>query len=565
MLYIREKDGKLNALIEWFFEYPLERVSRDVYRFPDWGLYEGEEIVFRRDSNGRATVAVAGSVPFKRRALAGDDDRVSFRITPVKPVAELRTEALAASPPEETGDFRPTDLVELRSLDPTIAYDIRYATSNNFMGAPFYTSAHAFMQRPAAEAVVRAARRLRPLGYGLLVHDCVSAVVRDQDVLGRHAGGQAPLRRRSRRRIAAQPRLRGRPHPLRPEDREADSHDRRLRRDERPLLSALSRRHLAPAVAPRSAAPRDGGGGLHRLRGGVVALRLSGLAAVPDPEPHVRAAWFAAPSRITPKPTGERMTRFLVGLLLAALTLGRNDLAAQRPAQRPPAPSIERAGPEGPPAGAAQLTRADVQAWLDGFLPYALQRGDVPGAVVAVVKDGEVLFKKGYGYADLKRKKPVDPDRTLFRPGSVSKLFTWTAVMQLVEQGKLDLDKDVNTYLDFKIPAAFGKPITLRNAMTHTPGFEEVGRNLFSDDTTKVQPNGDWLKSWTPDADLSAGNGARVLQLRHGAGRVHRPAGVGRAVRAVHRASHLPAARHGARHLPPAAAGVTAQRHGRGL
>ncbi|MFL5491213.1 MAG: serine hydrolase domain-containing protein [Gemmatimonadales bacterium] len=192
------------------------------------------------------------------------------------------------------------------------------------------------------------------------------------------------------------------------------------------------------------------------------------------------------------------MTRFLVGLLLAALTLGRNDLAAQRPAQRPPAPSIERSGPEGPPVGAAQLTRADVQAWLDGFLPYALQRGDVPGAVVAVVKDGQVLFKKGYGYADLKRKKPVDPDLTLFRPGSVSKLFTWTAVMQLVEQGKLDLDKDVNTYLDFKIPEAFGKPITLRNAMTHTPGFEEVGRNLFSDDTTKVQPNGDWLKSWTP-------------------------------------------------------------------
>ncbi|MFL5448410.1 MAG: serine hydrolase domain-containing protein [Gemmatimonadales bacterium] len=192
------------------------------------------------------------------------------------------------------------------------------------------------------------------------------------------------------------------------------------------------------------------------------------------------------------------MTRFLVGLLLAALTLGRNDLAAQRPAQRPPAPSIERSGPEGPPVGAAQLTRADVQAWLDGFLPYALQRGDVPGAVVAVVKDGQVLFKKGYGYVDLKRKKPVDPDLTLFRPGSVSKLFTWTAVMQLVEQGKLDLDKDVNTYLDFKIPEAFGKPITLRNAMTHTPGFEEVGRNLFSDDTTKVQPNGDWLKSWTP-------------------------------------------------------------------
>ncbi len=99
------------------------------------------------------------------------------------------------------------------------------------------------------------------------------------------------------------------------------------------------------------------------------------------------------------------MTRFLVGLFLAALTLGWDDLAAQRPAQRPPAPPTERAGPEGPPAGAAQLTRADVQAWLDGFLPYALQVGDIPGAVVVVVKDGEVLFKKGYGYADLKTKE----------------------------------------------------------------------------------------------------------------------------------------------------------------
>ncbi len=171
ILYIREKDGKLNALIEWFFEYPLRRVSGDVYRFPDWGLYDGQEIVFRRDQAGRATEAIAATVSFKRRSLPGDDDRVNFRITPVKPVAALRTAALAATPPEETGDFRPSDLVELRSLDSSIAYDIRYASSNNFMGTPFYNSAHAFMQRPAAEAVARAARALQSLGYGLLVHD----------------------------------------------------------------------------------------------------------------------------------------------------------------------------------------------------------------------------------------------------------------------------------------------------------------------------------------------------------------------------------------------------------
>jgi D-alanyl-D-alanine dipeptidase len=171
VLYIREKDGRLNALIEWFFEYPLSRVSRDVYRFPDHGLYDGQEIVFRRGKDGRATTAIAATVPFKRRKLPGDDDRVNFRITPVKPVDSLRAIALAATPPEEKGEFRPSDLVELKSLDSTIAYDIRYATSNNFMGAPFYSSAHAFMQRPAAEAVARAAKRLKQLGYGLMVHD----------------------------------------------------------------------------------------------------------------------------------------------------------------------------------------------------------------------------------------------------------------------------------------------------------------------------------------------------------------------------------------------------------
>ena len=74
----------------------------------------------------------------------------------------------------------------------------------------------------------------------------------------------------------------------------------------------------------------------------------------------------------------------------------------------------------------------------------------------------------------VEKRTPVDPERTLFRPGSVSKLFTWTAVMQQVEQGKIDLDKDVNTYLDFKIPDHDGKPVTMRQIMTHTAGFEET-------------------------------------------------------------------------------------------
>ncbi len=171
VLYILEKDGRLNALIEWFTEYPLTRVSKDVYAFPHWGLYDGQKIVFHRDAHGQAYEAVAANVRFRRRPLPGDDNAVSFRITPVKPVAELRKEALAAHPPAEKGEFRKPDLVELRSLDPTIRYEIRYAGTNNFMGAPFYTSSHAFMQRPAAEAVARVSAKLRALGYGLLVHD----------------------------------------------------------------------------------------------------------------------------------------------------------------------------------------------------------------------------------------------------------------------------------------------------------------------------------------------------------------------------------------------------------
>ena len=119
-------------------------------------------------------------------------------------------------------------------------------------------------------------------------------------------------------------------------------------------------------------------------------------------------------------------------------------------------------------------------------MPYAIERGDVAGAVVAVVKNGEVIFAKGYGLADVEKHKPVDAERTMFRPGSVSKLFTWTAVMQLVEQGKVNLDHDVNEYLDFKIPARSDGPITLRNIMTHTPGFEEQIKSLIVDDPKQL-------------------------------------------------------------------------------
>jgi CubicO group peptidase (beta-lactamase class C family) len=131
-----------------------------------------------------------------------------------------------------------------------------------------------------------------------------------------------------------------------------------------------------------------------------------------------------------------------------------------------------------PTAPAHDLAPADLQAWLDGLMPYGLARGDIAGAVVVVVRNGKVVLAKGYGLAGVAHRRPVDPARTLFRQGSISKLVTWTAVMQLQERGAVDLDADVNRYLDFRIPPAFGKPITLRDLMTHTAGFEETLRDI---------------------------------------------------------------------------------------
>ena len=147
---------------------------------------------------------------------------------------------------------------------------------------------------------------------------------------------------------------------------------------------------------------------------------------------------------------------------------------------------------------AQELTHPDVDAWLEGLLPYALANGDIAGAAVVIVKDGEVLALRGYGYADAGKRLPVDPARTLFRTGSVGKLFTWTALMQLVEAGRLDLDRDVNDYLDFRIPARAGQPITLRNLMTHTPGFEEPVKRLVTDRPDRAVTPEQYVKAWTP-------------------------------------------------------------------
>jgi CubicO group peptidase (beta-lactamase class C family)/D-alanyl-D-alanine dipeptidase len=171
-LVIFEKDSKLHALIEWFFIYPLVQETEDVYRFPDdFGLYHGEKLIFRRSANGKATEVEAASVVFKRRSIDGEDGK-TFQIQPLKPVAELRKEALPASPPAEKGPFRVPELVDVTTLAPTIKLDLRYATDNNFLSTALYpTSAKAYLQKPAAEALAAANKRLSRMGYGLLIHD----------------------------------------------------------------------------------------------------------------------------------------------------------------------------------------------------------------------------------------------------------------------------------------------------------------------------------------------------------------------------------------------------------
>lgn len=171
ILYILEREGKLWALIEWFEFDPLEEVTRDVFKFPNRGLYDGERLFFTRDANGRATQVVAANVVFKRRAVGPEEGAQQLHIQSVRPVQELMKEALSADPPAETATFLTPDLVELTALDPTIKLDIRYATTNNFLGTVFYLQPRAFLQRPAAEALVGAHRNLRKQGYGLLIHD----------------------------------------------------------------------------------------------------------------------------------------------------------------------------------------------------------------------------------------------------------------------------------------------------------------------------------------------------------------------------------------------------------
>jgi CubicO group peptidase (beta-lactamase class C family) len=173
-------------------------------------------------------------------------------------------------------------------------------------------------------------------------------------------------------------------------------------------------------------------------------------------------------------PTGGihgRLTALAAAGALAVLVSGCGAPAPATPAPPIPAPST------------ANLTGPDVDAWLDGLVPAALERSGIAGAAVTVVHNGEVLTSRGYGYADSgsdgTAPRPVDPDRTLFRVGSVAKVVVATAVLQLVEQRKIDLDADVARHLDFPLPRTFDRAITMRHLLTHTAGFEERVRGVI--------------------------------------------------------------------------------------
>ena len=180
---------------------------------------------------------------------------------------------------------------------------------------------------------------------------------------------------------------------------------------------------------------------------------------------------------------------WIVLVLPAALLLAGSGAAA---APAPIVPALAPSQPQGP------TDPAELEAFLDELMAKDMEDHHIAGAAVSVVRDGRLFFAKGYGHADIENGLPVDPERTVFRIGSVTKLFTWTSVMQLVEQGKLDLEADVNTYLDFRIPDIYPQPITLKHLLTHTAGFEDLYLDFVTLEPEDRLPPGAFLASHIP-------------------------------------------------------------------
>jgi CubicO group peptidase (beta-lactamase class C family) len=196
---------------------------------------------------------------------------------------------------------------------------------------------------------------------------------------------------------------------------------------------------------------------------------------------------------------------------------------------------------------------AELEAFIDDFMAAQMEPNHVPGVTISVVKDGQLFFAKGYGYAEVKNRVPVDPDTTLFDTGSVGKTFTWTAVMQLVEQGKLDLNADVNTYLDFKIPATYLN-LYAHHLMTHTPALKTacMGSKLLH---LRKSCLSQWLARNIPARCARPASFRRIQLWASLAGYIVER--VGNVLRRIYRDEHPTTVRDGKTHLSAAAAAGT--------
>lgn len=151
------------------------------------------------------------------------------------------------------------------------------------------------------------------------------------------------------------------------------------------------------------------------------------------------------------------------------------------------------------------INSTEMELFFDEYISLQMAESNIAGVTVSVVKDKQIILQKGYGYADIDNNIAVDSQNTVFILGSLSKLITWTAVMQLVEQGKLDLEADINKYLDFVIPDTFAEPITLKHLMSHNSGFEDIKYGQMAVNSRQLAPLEDWVKTHIPERVFAPG------------------------------------------------------------
>jgi CubicO group peptidase (beta-lactamase class C family) len=406
ILYILEKDNKLWALIDWFDLDPLEQVSANVF------TSSRGQFVFTRDAAGRATGVTTADVVYPRRKVGPEEGASQLRITPVRPMADLLREALAAEQPKESGDFRTPDLVELTNLDPSIELEVRYATTNNFLGTVFYSQARAFLQRPAAEAVVRAHRKLKKLGYGLLVHDAYRPWY-----VTKMFWDATPD---DKKLFVADP-------------SQGSRHNRGCAVD----LTLYESKSGKPVqmvstydeTTDRAAADYPGGTSLQRWHRQVLreAMEAEGFAVYPAEWWHFDYRdWRSYP----------------------ILNVRFENIGAT--------PALSAAPPED----------------TDAYVARAMSAFGVPGLSLAIVANGRTVVARGYGVRSIVTNARVD-EHTAFPIGSESKAFTTAALAILVDRGKLKwTDRVVDRLPGFQMYDPYvTEHMTVRDLLTHRSGL----------------------------------------------------------------------------------------------